>query len=250
MSYSSLQLGSPSFSSDGEGQNRRHNGDTTDREENIDQEIPYEDVPNIEEKVESSLSIIGSGVDIYYADKNQDIYITIKISNPDSYEILSFTLNDKKYTNYMFEAGSNMENLILKVNVGDVAGIIDYTIDAIKYIDGTEIKDVLIDGDKTVKAGVRADDQTYVNVSNHVATLESLSFDANLIDLYDLIEKSDGYAKAVLYDGVSLVDSIDLSVGENNIEFNDLTPNKLYQYAIVALYDDLSGNGVQLNTIY
>ena len=115
--------------------------------------MPFEDdnLPTIEEKVESTLQVISSADKIYYADKNQDIYITIKLSNPDSYEIMSFTLNGNKYSSYMFEQGSDMENLILKHNVGNAAGIVDYTIDAIKYIDGTDIKDVIMDGDKTVK---------------------------------------------------------------------------------------------------
>ena len=34
----------------------------------------------------------------------------------------------------MFEEGSDMETIVLKYNVGDTAGIVEYTIDAIKYI--------------------------------------------------------------------------------------------------------------------
>ena len=69
---------------------------------------------------------------MYYAVPNQTVYITVHISNPDNFEILSFTLNGKKYSSYMFEDGSDMENLILKVNIGDVSGVVEYTIDAIK----------------------------------------------------------------------------------------------------------------------
>ena len=35
--------------------------------------------------------------------------------------------------------------------------------DAIKYIDGTEIKDVIIDGNKTVMAGIRTENQVAAN---------------------------------------------------------------------------------------
>ena len=182
--------------------------------------------------------------------KNQDIFITIRLSNPDSYEILSFTLNGKKYSSYMFEDGSDMENLVLKVNVGNVGGIHDYTIDAIKYVDGTDIKDVRMDGNRTVKAGVRANDQTYVNVTNEQKTMTSISFDAQVVDSYSLIEKSGGYAKAVLYDGVNMLTK-DVKVGENtSVVFDNLVPNTVYQYGVVALYDNLSGNGAKLNTLY
>ena len=227
-------------------------GDHDHRDDDFDQNKPFDDpsAPSIDDKAKSTLDVAGSAQNIYYADKNQDIYITIKLSNPDSYEILSFTLNGKKYSNYMFEDGSDMENLVLKVNVGNVGGIVEYTIDAIKYVDGTDIKDVRMDGDKTVKAGVRASDQTYVTVTNEQKTMTSISFDAQVVDSYSLIEKSGGYAKAVLYDGETMI-SKDVTVGEKvSVVFDNLTPNTVYQYGVVALYDDLSGNGVQLNTLY
>ena len=93
----------------------------------------------------------------YYAMKNEDVYIHIHISNPDKFEILSFTLNGVKYSSYMFEAGSDMETLILKYNVGDVNGLQEYTIDAIKYVDGEKIKDVRMEGDRTVRVYVNDD---------------------------------------------------------------------------------------------
>ena len=230
----------------------RVEGDYDNRDDDLDKNKPFEDpnAPSIENKANSTLDVVGAAESIYYADKNQDIFITIRLSNPDSYEILSFTLNGKKYSNYMFESGSDMENLVLKVNVGDVGGIVEYTIDAIKYVDGTEIKDVRMDGNRTVKAGVRASDQTYVNVTNEKKTMTSISFDAQVVDLYSLIKKSGGYAKAVLYDGVNMLTK-DIKVGEKtNIVFDNLTPNTVYQYGVVALYDNLSGNGAKLNTIY
>ena len=237
---------------DSQGEQGRVEGDYDKRDDDFDQNKPFEDpnAPSIENKANSTLDVVGAAESIYYADKNQDIFITIRLSNPDSYEILSFTLNGKKYSNYMFENGSDMENLVLKVNVRDVGGIVEYTIDAIKYVDGTDIKDVRMDGDRTVKAGVRASDQTYVNVTNEQKSMTSISFDAQVVDFYSLIEKSGGYAKAVLYDGVNMLTK-DIKVGEKtNIVFDNLTPNTVYQYGVVALYDNLSGNGAKLNTLY
>ncbi len=240
------------YNTDSQGGQGRVEGDYDKRDDDFDPNKPFDDpgVPSIEDKAQSTLDVIGGAQNIYYADKNEDIYITVKLSNPDSYEILSFTLNGKKYSNYMFEDGSDMENLVLKVNAGNVGGIVEYTIDAIKYVDGTEIKDVRMDGDKTIKAGVRANDQTYVSVTNEQKTMTSISFDAQVVDLYSLIQKSEGYAKAVLYDGVNMLTK-DINVGEKtSIVFDNLTPNTVYQYGVVALYDDLSGNGVKLNTLY
>lgn len=228
-----------------------YKGDHEHRNDDFDEDKPFDEkTPSIEDKAQSTLDVVGAGQDIYYADAGQDVFITIKLSNPDSYEILSFTLNGKKYSNYMFEEGSDMENLVLKVNVGNVGGIHDYTIDAIKYVDGTDIKDVRMDGDRTVKAGVRAYDQTYASVSNEKKSMTSISFDVQVVDLYSLVQASGGYAKAVLYDGVNMT-SKDITVGEKtSVTFDNLTPNTVYQYGVVALYDDLSGSGIKLNTLY
>ncbi len=95
----------------------------------------------------------------YYAQPGEDIYILVHISNPAGYEILSFTLNGVKYSSYMFEPGSDLETLILKYNVGDVEGVQQYTIDAIKYVDGDKIKDVRMEGERTIEVLVGSSGQ-------------------------------------------------------------------------------------------
>ena len=97
----------------------------------------------------------------YQADLGEDIFITIHINNPDKFEILSFTLNGEKYSSYMFEYGSDMETIIIKCNVGYESGEHNYTIDAIKYVDKSAIKNVVIHGEQTIKIIV----SEYVHVS-------------------------------------------------------------------------------------
>ena len=113
-------------------------------------------MPNTnKETPETSAPEISGGP--YYAQPNEDIYIHVHISNPDEFEILSFTLNGVKYSAYMFETGSNLETLILKYNVGDKEGVQQYTIDAIKYVDGEDIKDVRMEGNRTIEVLVGND---------------------------------------------------------------------------------------------
>ena len=130
--------------------------DAPDEEESdVDQENPFdkaEGEATIEDAIGAIVEVVGPAEKIYYAKKNEDLYVTIHINNPDSVEILSFTLNGVKYSSYMFEKGSDMENLVLKCNAGEVSGLVEYTIDAIKYIDGTDIKDVRMEGDQTYTA--------------------------------------------------------------------------------------------------
>lgn len=229
-------------------------GDYDGRTHDFNPDKPFDpDVPTIEDKAASTLDVIGAGADIYYADAGQDVYITVRISNPDSYEIMSFTLNGKKYSSYMFEGGSDMENLVLKVDKNSLGGgINEYTIDAIKYVDGTDIKDVRMDGDRTVKIGIRiGDDMTRAIIANEQIGLTSVQFDVSVVDDYSLISRSEGYAKAALYDGLKMIyKDVALDGTTTHVAFDNLLPNTLYQYAVVALYDNLGGDGVQLNTLH
>lgn len=197
-----------------------------------------------------SLTVEGSERDIYYATSGEDIYITVHISNPDNYEILSFTLNGKTYASYMFEPGSDMEHLILKYNVGDVEGIVEYTIDAIKYVDGTQIKDVLMEGDQTVRAGVHSDKQPTADIQNEVVGINTLSFGVTVTDPLALISQSGGLLYAVMTDGTNILSAQALTVGEpTTVTFDGLATGRYYAYGIVAYYDSLDGNGIGIHIL-
>ena len=135
----------------------------------------------------------------------------------------------------------------LKVEVGD---IVEYTIDAIKYIDGTEIKDVVIDGNKTVKAGIKTEDQLVAEFTTPNIGTNSISFFSTINDKRDLIAYSNGIIKAVIYDGEAIVAEKTLSTAKTEVVFDNLKTNSLYQYAIVAYYDDLSGIGGKADAVF
>ena len=155
----------------------------------------------------------------YYALKNEDIYIYIHLSNPDEFEILSFTLNGKKYSSNMFEYGSDLETLILKYNVGDVDGLQEYTIDAIKYVDGEKIKDVRMEGDKTVKV--------FVNDEKDL-----LQFNAELSFMTLTIAPTKPLISLALYEGEELLRTL----SPNDTEITDLPFDK--RLILKATYSD------------
>ena len=221
-------------------------GNGNGNEVSVSEIIKDEYLPN-----DSSLTVDGGAKEIYYAKQNEDIYITVHVSNPDAFEILSFTLNGQKYTSYMFEPGSDLENLILKVNVGNAEGIVEYTIDAIKYVDGTEIKDVKMEGDRTVKVGVYSENQPKAEIQNEKIGFHSVSFDVKVTDIVKLVEISGGSIEAVLCDETAVIDSMPVKIGETSkIEFNGLDLNTNYGYALVATYDRLDGEGVKSYIIF
>ena len=188
---------------------------------------------------------------VFYAKKNTDVYVTVHVNNPDAFEILSFTLNGQKYSSYMFEPGSDLENLILKVSAEDALGIVEYTIDAIKYIDGTDIKDVRMDGSKTIKVGYPTVQQPIAEVTNEVVDYKSVSLNALVTDTLKLVEKTGGNVKAVICNGDTVVKSVPLTVNADNaIVFDGLDFDTVYAYAIVATYDNLEDHGVKDYIIY
>ncbi len=176
----------------------------------------------------------------YYVKPEETFIIEIHIDNPKNYEIQSFTLNGQKYANYMFKDGSTMELLLLEVTAPSTLGYVEYTIDAIKYIDGTEIKDVdMSSGDKSIKAGI-----AYPTAPS--ATVTSQSISPTSIDLS--IEVSDPYSRignnelsVYLSDGEKAVSAIPLHVGENTVTFDNLIMNKTYEYGVVTSFDLVDG---------
>ena len=204
-----------------------------------------------ESPIDNYFTVEGSGSAIYYTTPNEDIYITIHIDNPKQYEILSFTLNGVKYQSYMFEPGSTSEALILKLNVGDVEGVVEYTIDAIKYVDGTEIKDVRMKGDKTVKVGVYSENQPKASVTNQNTDYFEMSFDVSVTDPLGLIEKSGGELYAAISDefGTEIVAQEKISIGTSSVKLDGLNAGKAYKRLIIAYYDSLDGNGFGMHII-
>ena len=184
----------------------------------------------------------------YYATVGQDIYITVHIDNPENFAILQFTLNGKVYNSYMFEEGSDMENLVLKYNVGDQMGYFEYTIDAIKYVDGTEIKDVRMKGDRTITVAVAPDQMPLARVTELPTQSEfDIKYKITVDDPSGVIELSNGEVYAVLKkhlgDGeYAEVERKKITVGERqDVIFEDLEPSSYYMLYVIATYNAFDG---------
>ena len=197
---------------------------------------PHKDDVKQDDEIQDSLGVAGAMEEIYYATVGQDVYVSVHINNPDQYEILSFTLNGKTYSSYMFEEGSDMETLVLKVNVGEITGIKEYTIDAIKYVDGTEIKDVRMEGDRTVAISVGDGTVPSASVSA-LSSYYSLSFTVDLSDFSGLIEYYGNYVYLVLSDeNGNVLRSVRILNSEMPVIIDGLTQNTDYGYAVFAVY--------------
>ena len=190
-----------------------------------------------------SLEVMGDSTTKYFVTPGETVIVEIHLSNPSSFEIQSLTLNGKKHTNYMFKDGSTLELLLIETNAPSESGYHDLTIDAIKYIDDTEIKDVRMNGDKSIKMGVKYDRLPSVtNVKDTIDTMKiNLSFNVN--DPKNMI--GDNPLEIYLTDGEKVVSKQSLNLGENKITFDNLIMGKTYQYGIVAVYDEMDGKNLQ-----
>ncbi len=194
-------------------------------------------------KLTNLVDIKGNNFNYFCTNKNGDVVIKIKFWNPDNCEILSFTLNGVKYqTGMSCWDMTDMETLLLTINVGDAEGILDYTIDAIKYIDGTRIKDVRMIGNRHVYMAVHYDEKPVIKITNVSVGINSLKLLFNVSDNKKLISLSNGKIICALYDGNSVIDYADVT-SLDNISFNNLIPGTNYQYSFIGYYDDFDGNG-------
>ena len=213
-------------------------GDETD-----DKDVKDSIKAKYEEKYANEVSK-GNDTELFYAKPNEDFYITVHVSNPNNYEILSFTLNGVKYSSYMFETGSDMENLILKCNVGDAEGLVEYTIDAIKYVDGEKIKDVRMQGERTVEIGVYTENQPTATVENILVDFNSVTCTVTAHDPFGLRGLLGGNFYAAIYDGDDLLYRQEIfKEMPSTIKFDGLISNTEYRVCVIGFYDALDGEG-------
>ena len=151
----------------------------------------------------------------------------------------------------MFEEGSDMETLVLKLNVGDSEmQMLEYTIDAIKYVDGTEIKDVQMDGERTVQIGVGTEKQPTATITDESIGLTQMQFTVSISDERNMLGAEECRVYAVLYDGHQLVRQQEISNLESEtVVFPNLISGKCYQYAIIAEYDAWDGSGIRAHVL-
>jgi hypothetical protein len=207
------------------------------------------EVDDMDDAIEDLLRLITQHELAYYTSTNSQIYLNVHLSNPDHFVILSFILNGIFYQSYQFEDGSDSENLILEVNSGAVPGHRLFTIDAIKYVDGTEIKDVLFQGNDTIEIGVQYEVVPSSNLSIHRLYQTSCEALINIEDPYDLIIESGNILKWVVYDGQSVIKADDLHLGTNTMSMDGLMINQTYQYAVFTIIDLLDGNQKQITKL-
>ena len=212
-------------------------------DEEINDDFVNEDNGELEKPVDEVVTIVVNGSEKveYFVMAGEVFTVQVHLSNPDNFEIQSFTLNGKKYANYMFKEGSDMELLLLDVTAPSTPGRFELTIDAIKYIDGSDIKDVRMDGEKTIKAGVMYTSMPIAVVRDVAVTQNVASMNVTVLDADGLVAVNG--VKMYLTQGDNIVAEKVLSPGVNDVTFENLVMDTTYGYGVVSTFDRFDGNG-------
>lgn len=184
-----------------------------------------------------------------YADPEEEVLVTIKIDNPEFYEILSFTLNGVKYQSYEFEAGSNSSQIVVKYKARSESGVEEITIDAIKYVNGENIRNARFDGDKTIKIGVTYQYKPNVVDVNAMGNLTDYGITIEVKDDDNIINPDNGIYLYLFTDG-KLNRSDKLNIGRTYIPYSNLHLGTTYEYIVVAVYDLFDGKGKKANVLW
>lgn len=174
----------------------------------------------------------------YYVEAGEWFYLNIFLSNPDSYEIQSFTLNGVKYASYMFETGSTLEKIVLHLQAPEQPGYFTFHIEAMKYIDNEDIRDVEMNADTTIRVGIPYENQPTCHADMEVYSAGA-RFDFKVEDPDRLATGYPFYF--YLSDGKNIVQKKELALGDNSFMVQDLDINETYQYGVITAFDLADG---------
>ncbi len=188
-----------------------------------------------------------------YAAKSSTIYLEVWLNNPEQYTILSLMINGVKKVQgteantYFYEDNT----CCVYVAITTPADLIEktYVVSQIEYVeegsireDGTE---VLIDGDDSVDVGLWATEAPSAEITLGAIDCYSAMVYPNYSDSEMSVNLLNGWVRALLFDGLTIIDQKDIR-GGYEVTFENLLPEKEYMVVVVAYYDPLYGNGVAL----
>ncbi|HEY8396262.1 MAG TPA: hypothetical protein VIK96_05735, partial [Bacilli bacterium] len=213
---------------------------------NQENPFPDEESDLIEDLIEEDIEIGKSDTCDYYAEPNQDLFLIIKIYNPTEYDLLSCVVNGVRYHSYQFSQGSDYENIVIPFNSGKEPGKKELKLTEIQYSDGSKIREIMVLENNSASYGVLEQKLPSDKLDSVNITATSVALKVKISDSDGLIEKNGQILKIYLYDGKEIVAKKSLNVGENNVKFEDLSADTLYQYAIATVYDLYDGEGKRI----
>ena len=180
----------------------------------------------------------------YFAQADSNVKVEVHLKNPSQFEILSLTINGRKYQSFEFLEGSTGNLLLINIKAPSLPGEYEYLISDIKYIDGQDIKDVnMSNGNKNVKFGVTYTSLPTLTVYDIVTTGNTFSAKTQLIDSENVLAASAGL-RCYLFDQNNIIVASAI-VTNDMVSVYDLTIGYKYHYVFAVSYDALDGKGAK-----
>lgn len=214
----------------------------------INQDDPFQnfDGETIEDEIRKDLNLKQGDSCDYYTEPNHNFYLIIKIYNPKEYDLLSCVVNGTRYQSYQFSNTSDYNNIVLVFNSGTDFGKNELKLTEIQYSDGSKIRELLILDNNTASYGVTYEKVPSKKLDQLKYNATALVFNVNISDPEGLIEKNGEILSAYLYDGNEIIEKKNLTVGKNEVKFEGLKADTIYQFAIATVYDLYDGVGTRL----
>lgn len=177
-------------------------------------------------------------------EKNQSFYIRLRFDNENEIQITSVVINNILYNKDIFLEESDFNNIFLLVNPGEAVGEVEFKLTEIGYLlDPFTSKSLKLDDVKKIKVIPNR----YLYVSSYKIDVKSTY--ANMdIEIFNYFNQNNDKYKLVIEDDKGIIDYgiRDLNCGKNEVNFNNLNPNKLYK---LSVYYIVNGNEKE-NLIY
>jgi hypothetical protein len=185
------------------------------------------------------LSIITRDDIIYYGKANEKVIITIYLDNPNQYEILSFTINDRLYQSFEFLDQSNSNQLLISFDLSNTPGVSSIKINAIKYVVDTSIRNVIMSGEQTIRVGVSYEVLPTLDTYSVITTKDTFSFTYDIKDVSNLISNT---LEVIVYDGIN-IKRYPLNALSDTFQLTNLQVGFKYLFALVSVFDPIDGLG-------
>ena len=205
---------------------------------NNDGEITVTDlsllIKKIEKTIEYEATVREIEVNNYYPNKNEEITISLDIDVTYNIDIKTITISGKDY-----ETVRNEQNLYeVKLNVGDIKGVKEYTIEKLTLINEEEIKI-----NKSIKVDVL---KVQPQIENWTLTEDLEKSELNIsFDVVDSDEAITGIGEYIITEnkeenenseGTNYIQQGAVKVGTNNINVK-VEENKKYQILVNVPYN-------------
>lgn len=191
--------------------------------------------------VEDEAPFDGTDYNTYFKEKEDTVEVEVHLLNPYTYTITSVVINDYPYRFSKFETGSNFEKIIVNVPVGSSLGDSTYILQEIVYQDG--------ETSKTVSVSQENRFDIYVYKENPIVALELAQLDKDYLELDFLITDTDVVLApysliASLYSDGVFLESEELGVGTQNVKFEGLNTDNIYEVKVTGDYNLEDGEGL------